>query len=109
MKRFFAALAALVALAIILFGVTLATVYVAGNFARSTTTKTDRAILRAAPGNTVVQMFDTLSDGPNVKVTTFPDGWGCTKLGGLITSGGMSFYKLDCGNRTGYVNADWVR
>lgn len=65
-------------------------------------------ILRAAPGNTMVQMFDTLSDSPDVNVTTFPDGWGCTKLGGLTHYGGISFYKLDCGNKTGYVNAKWV-
>ena len=71
--------------------------------------KSNKVLLHAAPGNSVVQMFDTLRDGPDVNVTTFPDGWGCTKLGGLTSFEGMNFYKLDCGTKTGYVNANWVR
>lgn len=69
--------------------------------------------LHAAPGNSVVQMFDELRDSPDVKITTFPDGWGCTKLSDRLAVGdgstAMYFYKLDCGNRTGYVNVNWVR
>lgn len=70
---------------------------------------TNHVTLRAAPGNTMVQMFDVLVDGPDVKVTTFPDGWGCIKLGDKQSYAGMSFYRLKCGTKTGYVNADWVR
>lgn len=76
---------------------------------QSTRSTSNKVLLRAAPGNTVVQMFDTLRDGPDVNVTTFPDGWGCTQLGGLTSFEGMNFYKLDCGTKTGYVNAQWVR
>lgn len=70
--------------------------------------------LRAAPGNTKVQMFDKLRSGSNVKVTTFPAGLRCTKLGDMLRyndDGGppMYFYKLTCDGTTGYVNADWVR
>lgn len=69
--------------------------------------------LRAAPGNTNVQMFDELRDGLDVKVTTFPDGMKCTKASDLLRYGygdtAMFFYKLNCGGTLGYVNADWTR
>lgn len=69
--------------------------------------------LRAASGNSQVQMFDVLKDGPNLNVTTFRDGYQCSKIGDLIRFGegntAMFFYKLECGGRIGYVNADWVR
>lgn len=68
--------------------------------------------LRAAPGNTKVQMFDTLIEGQD-KVTTFRDGFRCTKLSDWHRIGegphAMYFYKLDCGGKIGYVNANWVR
>lgn len=67
--------------------------------------------LRAAPGNSQVQMFDTLSG--NSDGTAFSAGTECTKLDGptRITESGvsMSFYKLRCNGRTGYVNTKWVR
>ena len=67
--------------------------------------------LRAAPGNTKVQMFDALTGDSDV--TVFSAGTECTKLDGptrIIESGvTMSFYKLRCNGQTGYVNAKWVR
>jgi hypothetical protein len=69
--------------------------------------------LRAIAGNSTVQMFDRLSDDPDVKVTTFPNGRGCTKVSDLLKYGNgpttMYFYKLNCNGTVGYVNADWVR
>ncbi len=73
----------------------------------------DCVALKPAPGNRVVQMFEDLSDGPNVKITTYGDGVRCIKLSDLIRYGdgytAMYFYKLDCKGNIGYVNADWVR
>lgn len=69
--------------------------------------------LEAAPGNSKVQMFDTLTERPNEKVSTFRDGFRCSKLSDLLRVGegphAMYFYKLDCGGKIGYVNANWVR
>lgn len=71
------------------------------------------ATLRAAPGNNWVQMFDTLIERPNEKVTIFDDGFRCTKLSDLLRVGegphAMYFYKLNCGGKIGYVNKNWVR
>lgn len=68
--------------------------------------------LKAAPGNTQVQMFGSIYSGGGT-VTRFRTGTECVKLDGpmRITEGGvsMSFYKLTCNGRTGYVNTKWVR
>lgn len=71
-----------------------------------------RVTLQAAPGNETVQMFEHAGAGDEGKVTTFRDGTICRKLSGptTVTIEGiaMSFYKLDCGENSGYVNARWV-
>lgn len=68
--------------------------------------------LRAAPGNTVVQMFESVGPGPNDAVARFPSSTRCTKIGGptSVTIEGLSmrFYRLECNGTTGYVNARWV-
>lgn len=73
----------------------------------------DVVTLYAAPGNSTVQMFNTLHDAPNASVNTLRDGLRCTRVSELLRYGNgdsaMFFYRLNCGGRTGYVNADWVR
>lgn len=68
--------------------------------------------LRSAPGNGTVQMLSELRDDPDVRVTTFGDGMGCTKVSDLLRYGNgdtaMFFYRLNCGGTIGYVNADWI-
>ena len=67
--------------------------------------------LTAAPGNSVVQMFDSMFDSAKV-IRTFPAGSTCAFVGGpwQTSESGitMSFYKLTCDNTSGYVNAKWV-
>lgn len=67
--------------------------------------------LQAAPGQNVVQMFDSVSG--DSAVTRFATGLRCYQLDGPIhvTESGvsMSFYKLNCMNTIGYVNTKWVR
>lgn len=57
-------------------------------------------------------MFGSIYSGGGT-VTSFRTGTECVKLDGplRITEGGvsMSFYKLTCNGRTGYVNTKWVR
>ena len=71
-----------------------------------------RMTLSAAPINPQVQMFDTLHDEPDLKVTTFPNGTVCTKLGGPFVVepevSPMYFYRLNCNGITGYVNVRWT-
>lgn len=68
--------------------------------------------LQAAPGNSIVQMFDTMFASAKV-IRTLPDGSSCSLVDGpwKTSDSGitMSFYKLTCDNTTGYVNAKWVR
>ena len=68
--------------------------------------------LQSAPGQNIVQMFDSISSN-NSTVTRFATGLQCLHLSGphTITEGGvtMSFYKLDCLGKRGYVNTQWVR
>jgi hypothetical protein len=76
------------------------------------TSNTNMVTLRAAPGNTIVQMFPRLDDDTQVK--KFDDGTRCEKLQGPIPvhiSGGgvIDFYHLSCNGASGYVNAQWVR
>lgn len=73
----------------------------------------NNVLLRAAPGNTWVQMFVSLTEGGEAGVLTFPDGFGCYKMSDRITydeDGGppMYFYKLNCNGRVGYVNEMWI-
>lgn len=60
-----------------------------------------------------VQMFDSLDDDPNVKITIFPNGTRCKKIGGpipFVEAGvAMHFYELDCDGAIGYVNVQWVK
>lgn len=76
-------------------------------------TSKNNVILRALQGATSVQMFAELSNNRDIKVTTFPDGFGCYKLSDLLTYndgyGEMYFYRLNCNGRVGYVNAMWVK
>lgn len=73
----------------------------------------NNVILRAAPGNSMVQMFKSLEEGGPGGVITLPDGFGCYKLSERIAwdeDGGppMYFYKLNCNGRVGFVNTTWV-
>lgn len=67
--------------------------------------------LKAASGDSIVQMFGSLTSDAGV-VATFASGTECTKSGGprQIAEGGisMSFYRLTCNGRSGYVNTKWV-
>ena len=69
-------------------------------------------ILQGAPGNSVVQMFDSLSDDASV-VATFRNGTECQKSGRLhqvsVAGVSMSFYRINCHGTGGYVNSRWVR
>lgn len=69
-------------------------------------------ILQGAPGNSVVQMFDSLSDDASV-VATFSNGTECQKSGRLhqvsVAGVSMSFYRINCHGTGGYVNSRWVR
>lgn len=69
-------------------------------------------ILQAAQGNSVVQMFGSLSDDASV-IATFRSGTECRKYGRLhhVTVAGvsMSFYRINCHGTGGYVNSKWVR
>lgn len=68
--------------------------------------------LHAGPGNSVVQMFDSMFASAQV-VGTLPDGSSCALVDGPLQTAdsgiSMSFYKLRCDNMTGYVNSKWVR
>ena len=68
--------------------------------------------LRSPVGQTMVQMFDTLAADAEV-IAIFDSGIRCTRLGQAtdvaVEGINMSFYKLECNGRTGYVNAKWVR
>jgi hypothetical protein len=70
-------------------------------------------ILKAAPGNTIVQMFETVGEGPNDEITEFRDGTICTKYSEPRTVSidgiSMSFYQLQCNGKMGYANSRWVR
>jgi hypothetical protein len=67
--------------------------------------------VHAAPGNTTVQMFEWMTGGG--KSYFLMDGETCTKVDGPWSTSEsgipMSFYKLTCGNISGYVNAKFVR
>lgn len=69
-------------------------------------------ILQAAPGDSVVQMFGSLSDDASV-IAAFRSGTECQKSGRLrqVTVAGvsMSFYRINCHGTGGYVNSRWVR
>ena len=84
----------------------------AATLTRRPTRDPSKATLRSAPGQTQVQMFDTISTEPNV-TTMFSSGTQCTKLDGPteVTISGMSmrFFKLECDGKTGYVNTKWVQ
>lgn len=71
------------------------------------------ARLKAPPGSSIVQMFDTISSEQANVIKTFPDGTRCRRLEGPLTAPlagpSMRFYKLECNGVTGYVNAQWVR
>lgn len=63
--------------------------------------------------NNEVQMFALLRDGPDVGVSTVPNGTRCTRVDDITyKSGGdqhpMYFYKLTCAGHTGYINTQWV-
>lgn len=77
-----------------------------------TVTPDQRVTLKAFPGNTEVQMFEVVGDGPNDVVTFFPSGTRCTKISGpssvSVAGISMRFYNLECNGTTGYVNAKWV-
>lgn len=68
--------------------------------------------LRPPVGQTMVQMFDTLAADAEV-IARLNGGTHCTKLGEAtdVAEEGisMSFYKLECNGRTGYVNVKWVQ
>lgn len=68
--------------------------------------------LRAAPGNTVVQIFDSTGAQAAV-IRQLPNGTTCSKISGPtavnVEGISMSFYKLSCADVAGYVNAKWVR
>lgn len=84
---------------------------VAMNSPRSSRSTTE-VTLSSAPHNEIVQMFEFVGPGDEGKVTTFRNGTICQKLSGpsvvTIEDIRMTFYKLDCGENTGYVNARWV-
>lgn len=71
----------------------------------------DAVTLRAAPGNTVVQMFDSVGVDAAV-LRQYPSGERCTRISGpsavSIEGIAMRFYKLYCNGASGYVNAQWV-
>lgn len=69
--------------------------------------------LKAGPFNNEVQMFERVGRGDEGKVTYFPSGTLCTKIGGpsAVDFGDgdvLYFNKLTCQSVTGYVNAKWV-
>lgn len=72
----------------------------------------DTVTLRAAGGNSTVQMFDATAANATV-MKQFPSGTECTRINGptsvTIEGVSMRFYKLACDGTMGYVNAQWVR
>jgi len=68
--------------------------------------------VEAGAGMSRVQMFDALREGPDVSVTTFPNGTRCVKHSGPYKLGSgdsaIFFDKLTCKGVTGYVNSDRV-
>jgi len=97
MKIFLIALTVVVATVVVLFLVAI-----------QPSSKTVR--VHAASGNTIVQMFDSMTGKGNAY--HLMDGETCTKLDGpwQTSESGipMSFVKLNCGNRIGWVNTKWV-
>jgi hypothetical protein len=97
MKLFLIALATVIAVSVVLFWV-----------AVHADSKTIH--VHAAPGNNTVQMFDSMF--ANSKARLLMDGDTCTKLDGPWSTSDsgvtLRFYKLQCGNMTGWVNANWV-
>lgn len=79
--------------------------------ARSGDTEGNRVTLRAAPGNSVVQLLGATNSAAAV-LKQLPSGTVCEIIDEpkAVTIEGiaMSFYKLNCGGATGYVNAKWV-
>ncbi len=71
----------------------------------------DFVTLRAVPNNSFVQMFDRIAVDATVTVY-LSSGSRCTKpsdpTSADIEGMSMNFYKLTCGENTGYVNAQWV-
>lgn len=63
-------------------------------------------------GNNRIQIFSSLTIDADV-VATFAAGTQCIKLDGpisvLVEGIDMSFYRLNCNDHPGYVNAKWVR
>ena len=97
MKVFLMALATVIVAAVLLFWV-----------AVHADTKTVH--VHAAPGNSTVQMFDSMYS--NSQARLLMDGDTCTKLDGpwATSESGirLSFYKLQCGPMVGWVNAKYV-
>lgn len=73
----------------------------------------NQVTLKAGPFSDIVQMFERVGLGDEGKVTHFPSGTSCTKLGepSPVDFGDgdiLYFHKLTCRGVTGYVNVKWV-
>ena len=72
----------------------------------------DSVTLKAALGNSTVQMFGTSPATREQVVATFPTGTSCTRVSGptpvIIEGISMTFYRLNCNGQVGDVNAKWV-
>src|SRR5262245_807726 len=68
--------------------------------------------LHAAPGQSVVQMFNSLGSGSQTVTHAFPTGTKCVKVDGPFpykeAGIAMNFYRIQCGNVMGYVNTKWI-
>jgi hypothetical protein len=73
----------------------------------------EQVTLKAGPTNPLVQMFDSVGDGPEGNTHTFPDGTSCTVQDGpayiTVAAIPVQFYRLTCHGTTGYINAQYVR